>query len=62
MYTKLDDLRHVHKVNKVLLDEPTATKKRISSMIGLCDKRLNYLHKVGLINIQHTYRRKHVSM
>jgi hypothetical protein len=59
MYTKLDDLRHAHKVNRVLLEEPTATKKHISSVVGLCDARLNYLHKVGLINIQHTYRRTH---
>jgi len=59
MYTKLDDWRHAHKVNRVLLEEPTATKKHISSVVGLCDARLNYLHKVGLINIQHTYRRNH---
>jgi hypothetical protein len=58
MYTKLDDWRHAHKVNRVLLEEPTATKIYISSKLGLCDARLNYLHKVGLINIEHT-RRKH---
>ena len=56
MYTKLDDWRHAHKVNEVLLKEPTATIKHISSKLGLCDARLNYLHKVGLINIQHTRR------
>ena len=57
MYTKLDDWRHANKVNEVLLKEPTATKKHISSVLGLCDKRLDYLHSQGLINIQHTYRR-----
>ena len=57
MYTKLDDWRHAHKVNEVLLKEPTVTKKYISSVLGLCDARLNYLHKVGLINIQHTKRK-----
>lgn len=57
MYTKLDDWRHAHKVNEVLLKVPTATIKHISSVVGLCDARLNYLHKVGLINIEHTKRR-----
>jgi hypothetical protein len=57
MYTKLDDWRHAHKVNEVLQDKPNATKSYISSKLGLCDARLNYLHKVGLINIQHTKRR-----
>ena len=59
MYTKLDDWRHAHKVNELLQDKPNATKIYISSKLGLCDARLNYLHKVGLINIQHTYRRTH---
>jgi hypothetical protein len=58
MYTKLDDWRHAHKVNELLQDKPNATKIYISSKLGLCDARLNYLHKVGLINIEHT-RRKH---
>jgi hypothetical protein len=57
MYTKLDDWRHAHKVNEVLQDKPNATKLYISSKLGLCDVRLNFLHKEGLINIQHTKRR-----
>jgi len=57
MYTKLDDWRHAHKVNELLQDKPNATKAYISSEVGLCDVRLNYLHKVGLINIEHTKRR-----
>jgi hypothetical protein len=61
MYTKLDDWHHAHKVNKILENQPSITKKNISNITGLCDARLDYLHKVGLINIQHT-RRKHVSM
>lgn len=59
MYTKLDDWRHAHKVNELLQREPTATKKHIGDVLGLCNARLNELHKLGLINIQHTYRRKH---
>jgi hypothetical protein len=58
MYTKLDDWRHARKVNEVLKDKPNATKLYISSKLGLCNARLNFLHKEGLINIEHT-RRKH---
>ena len=57
MYTKLDDWRHAHKVNELLLKVPTATKAYISSKLGLCDARLNFLHKEGLINIEHTKRK-----
>jgi hypothetical protein len=57
MYTKLDDWRDAHKVNKVLQDEPNATRKRISKQTYLCDARLVQLHKLELINIEHTYRR-----
>jgi len=57
MYTKLDDWRHAHKVNELLQDKPTATIKHSSSVLGLCDTRLNFLHKEGLINIEHTKRR-----
>jgi hypothetical protein len=59
MYTKIDDMRHAHKVNKILQAIPTLTRKGITNITGLCDKRLIFLHKVGLINIQHTYRRNH---
>ena len=58
MYTKLDDWRHAHKVNELLQDKPNATILYISSKLGLCDARLKYLHKEGLINLEHT-RRKH---
>ena len=57
MYTKLDDWRHAHKVNELLQDKPNATKIYMSSKLGLCDARLNFLHKEGLINIQHTKRK-----
>lgn len=57
MYTKLDDWRHAHKVNELLKYKPKAIKLYISSVLGLCDKRLDYLHSQGLINIQHTKRR-----
>ena len=56
MYTKLDDWRHAHKVNELLKDTPNATKLYISSKLGLCNARLNYLHEQGLIDIQHTRR------
>ena len=59
MYSVLDDRRHAHKVNEIIKSLPDINRKDISYITGLCDRRLIFLHKAGLINLQHTFRRNH---
>jgi len=55
MYTKLDDMRHAHKVNEILRSNPSMTQKELCKLIITNWHRLKYLEQQGLI----TLRRKH---
>lgn len=55
MYTKLDDRLHAHKVNEILKNQPSITKKELCKKIITNWHRLKYLEQQGLI----TLRRKH---
>ena len=47
MYTKLDDRKLSHKVNKVLLDNPSITKKELCKKLITNWHRLKYLEQQG---------------
>jgi hypothetical protein len=55
MYTKLDDWRHAHKVNKLLQSNPSITQKQIYSELITNWHRLKYLEKQGLINLNRRF-------
>ena len=55
MYTKLDDWRHAHKVNKLLLSNPSMTQKELCKLLLTNFHRLRYLEQQGLIKL----RRRH---
>jgi len=47
MYTKLDDMRLAHKVNKVLQEEPSITQKELCKKLITNWHRLKYLEQQG---------------
>jgi hypothetical protein len=51
MYTKLDDWRHAHKVNKILQENPHITQKDMCSKLITNWHRLKYLEQQGLITL-----------
>ena len=52
MYTKLDDWRHAHKVNELLLSNPSMTQKELCKLLLTNFHRLKYLEKQGLIKLR----------
>ena len=60
MYTKLDDWRHAHKVNELLLSNPSMTQKELCKLLLTNFHRLRYLEQQGLIKLRrrHEQRRK----
>ena len=49
MYTKLDDMKLAHKVNKAIQSNPSITKKELCKRVITNWHRLNYLEQQGLI-------------
>jgi hypothetical protein len=47
MYTKLDDMKLAHKVNKVLQEEPSITQKELCMKLITNWHRLKYLEQQG---------------
>jgi hypothetical protein len=56
MYTKLDDIKLAHKVNKAIQSNPTITKKDLCKLVITNWHRLNYLEQQGLIRRDHEQR------
>jgi hypothetical protein len=56
MYTKLDDMRHAHKVNELLRSNPSITQKELCGALITNWHRLKYLEQQGHITIK---RREH---
>ena len=56
MYTMLDDRRHAHKVNELLLAQPNITQKELCVKLIMNWHRLKYLEQQGLIKLN---RREH---
>lgn len=56
MYTKLDDMKLAHKVNKAIQSNPSITKKELCKQVITNWHRLNYLEQQGLIRREHEQR------